>query len=140
MPLPPQVVMYRSNLEGITNDLNKSRAKFQRNALLSGPSGRPLEFDKSQDQRSRMMENTDKLRGGTDQLNDAHRTLEATSAVGEFGPPGGSRSEMEVGDSIREGPCVRWAAGWKTSPYLFHTRSHTRIHRHRRDGRIGPQP
>ena len=78
--------MYRTNIEGITADLNKARAKYQRSALMGGGSaGRgPLDFDKSTDQRTRMMESTDKLRGGTDVLNDAHRTLESTLEVGAW--------------------------------------------------------
>lgn len=80
--------MYRSSLETVTGDLNKAKAKFQRGALLGGgpggAGGRPMEFDKSMDQRQRMMANTDKLRGGTDTLNAAHQSLEETINVGEW--------------------------------------------------------
>lgn len=80
--------MYRTNLESVTADLSKAKQKFQRNALLSGaggsgrPGGGPLDFDKSTDQRTRMMNTTDTLRGGTDQLDAAHRQLEETIDVG----------------------------------------------------------
>ena len=80
--------MYRTNLESVTADLNKAKQKFQRNALLGGGggagSGRPLDFDKSTDQRTRMMNTTDTLRGGTDQLDAAHRQLEETIDVGAW--------------------------------------------------------
>jgi hypothetical protein len=77
--------MYRSTLESTIADLGKAKQKFQRSALMAGGpagGGRPLEFDKSVDQRQRMANTTDKLRGGTDQLNQAHSQLEETLDVG----------------------------------------------------------
>ena len=83
-----KISLYRNSLDTVGADLGKAKAKFQRNALLGGGPGgggagsRPLDFDKSNDQRSRMMSTTDKLRGGTDTLNDAHSRLEETLEVG----------------------------------------------------------
>ena len=79
-----QVSTYRTSLDSVAADLTKAKQKFNRSSLLGGgASGRPLEFDKSADQRSRMANTTDKLRGGTDQLDAAHRQLEETLDVGE---------------------------------------------------------
>lgn len=80
--------MYRTSLDTVSGDLTKAKAKFQRGALLGGgpggAGGRPLDFDKSMDQRQRMMNTTDKLRGGTDTLNAAHASLEETISVGAW--------------------------------------------------------
>ena len=78
--------MYRSSLDGVAADLTKAKGKYQRSALLgSGPGGagsRPLEFDKSVDQRQRMMNTTETLRSGTSTLDSAHASLEATIEIG----------------------------------------------------------
>jgi Vesicle transport v-SNARE protein N-terminus/Snare region anchored in the vesicle membrane C-terminus len=79
-----KVKVYRSNLDTIAADLTKAKQKYQRGALLgSGASAGRLDFNKSQDQRERMMQTNEKLRGGTNQLNDAQRRLEETLDVGE---------------------------------------------------------
>lgn len=84
----PQISTYRSSLEGVSSELTKAKAKYQRSALLGTPGGAngtrggPMEFEKSQDQRTRMMNTTDKLRGGTETLDAAHSRLEETIEVG----------------------------------------------------------
>jgi hypothetical protein len=86
--LAPQISTYRSSLEGVSSELTKAKAKYQRSALLGTPGGAngtrggPMEFEKSQDQRTRMMNTTDKLRGGTETLDAAHSRLEETIDVG----------------------------------------------------------
>lgn len=87
--------MYRSSLETVSGDLNKAKTKYQRSALLGGGSnggagGRPMEFEKSLDQRQRMMNTTDKLRGGNDTLQSAHSRLEETIEVGAWVEGGGT--------------------------------------------------
>ena len=77
-----QINIYTTNLNKVTADLGAAKSKFARSALMAGGGNRPLEFDKSLDQRQRMMNTTDKLRGGTDTLNDTHRRLEETIEVG----------------------------------------------------------
>jgi hypothetical protein len=47
-----------------------------------GAGGRPLDFDKSTGSRDRMAQATEKLRTGTDTLNDANRRIEETIEVG----------------------------------------------------------
>ena len=83
-----KISTYRTSLEGVGTDLTKAKAKYQRNALL-GPNGaaggRPLEFDKSNDQRTKMMGTTEKLRGGNETLANAHSRLEETIEVGASG-------------------------------------------------------
>jgi hypothetical protein len=83
------VKTYRDSLDTVTADLKKAQQKFQRSALGLGSSGagRPLDFDKSLDARTRMQQNTDKLRGGTDLLNSAHVQLEETLGVGTLRLP-----------------------------------------------------
>lgn len=83
-----KINMYRASLDTVSGDLTKAKTKYQRNALLGGGAqggagGRPMEFDKSLDQRQRMMNNTDKLRGGNDTLQSAHSRLEETIEVAE---------------------------------------------------------
>jgi hypothetical protein len=74
---------YKDSLATLQKDLKQAEDKFSRNALMAGSrADRPLEFDKSTASRDRMQQQTDKLRGGTDVLNDANRRIEETLDVG----------------------------------------------------------
>lgn len=74
---------YKDSLATLQKDLKQAEDKFSRNALMSGSrENRPVEFDKSTAARDRMAQNTEKLRGGTDVLNDANRRIEETLDVG----------------------------------------------------------
>lgn len=78
-----KIRMYKDSIGSLTKDLGGAEQKFSRNSLMGGAgSNRPMDFDKSQDSRARMQQTTDKLRGGTDQLNAASRTVEETIGVG----------------------------------------------------------
>lgn len=86
-----KIRLHKETLATLARDLAQAEAKFDRGALMgSRAAERPLEFDKSTGHRERMAAGTEKLRGGTDQLNDAHRSLEATIEVG-----GGILSELD---------------------------------------------
>lgn len=74
---------YKDSLATLSKDLKQAEEKFSRNALMNGGrADRPLDFDKSTAARDRMQQNTEKLRGGTDVLNDANRRIEETLDVG----------------------------------------------------------
>jgi hypothetical protein len=78
-----KIRMYKDSISSLTKDLGGAEMKFSRNSLMSGAgANRPTDFDKSQDSRARMQATTDKLRGGTDQLSAASRTVEETINVG----------------------------------------------------------
>ena len=82
-----KISTYRTSLEGVGAELAKAKAKYQRNALLGAggaAGGRPLEFEKSNDQRTKMMNTTEKLRGGNETLTSAHSRLEETLEVGAW--------------------------------------------------------
>ena len=87
-----KIRIHKETLATLAKDLAQAEAKFDRGALLGGSRAneRPLEFDKSVGQRERMAAGTEMLRGGTGQLNDAHRRLEETIEVG-----GGILSELD---------------------------------------------
>ncbi len=81
---------HKDSLATLQKDLKQAEEKFSRNALMGqrgGPGGGadgggPMDFNKSQAARDRMAANTEKLRGGTDVLNDANRRIEETLDVG----------------------------------------------------------
>ena len=74
--------VHKETLVTLTKDLAAAEAKFDRGALLGARSAQPLEYDKSLASRDRMQQATEKLRGGTGILEDAHRSLESTIDVG----------------------------------------------------------
>lgn len=74
---------YKDSLTTLQKDLKQAEDKFSRNSLIGGRNDKPLDFDKSTTQRERMQANTDKLRGGTDILNDANTRMEEALTVGE---------------------------------------------------------
>lgn len=76
---------YKDSLAGVAADLKRAKERFSRSALMAGggASSRPLDFDKSNDQRARMAATTDKLKSGTSVLADTHTRLEETVNVGE---------------------------------------------------------
>jgi len=76
-----KIRMYKDSVGSLTKDLGQADGKFSRNSLMEGAS-KPLDFDKSQSSRDRMQQTTDKLRGGSDQLNSANRSIEETINVG----------------------------------------------------------
>jgi hypothetical protein len=74
---------HKETLASLAKDLAAAEAKFDRSALLgSRTAAQALEYDKSLAQRERMAQATEKLRGGTSVLEDAHRSLEATIETG----------------------------------------------------------
>jgi hypothetical protein len=78
-----KIRIHKETLATLTKDLQQAEAKFDRNALMGGArSAAPQDFDKSTASRDRMAAQTEKLRGGTNQLNDAQRRLEETIDVG----------------------------------------------------------
>lgn len=79
-----KIRIHKETLATLGRDLAAAEAKFDRSSLIGGrdKAGPPTDFDKSTGQRDRMQATTDKLRGGTGQLNDAHRRLEETIDVG----------------------------------------------------------
>ena len=80
-----QIRTYKDSLAGVAADLKRAKERFSRSALMAGggASSRPLDFDKSNDQRARMAATTDKLKSGTSVLADTHTRLEETVNVGE---------------------------------------------------------
>jgi hypothetical protein len=84
-PPPPQIRTYKDSLAGVAADLKRAKERFSRSALMAGggASSRPLDFDKSNDQRARMAATTDKLKSGSSVLADTHTRLEETVNVGE---------------------------------------------------------
>lgn len=89
--LGDKIRTYKASLEPVQADLKRAKDKYSRAALMGSPGGgggggaggRPLDFDKSADARACMAAMTDKMRGGTATLMDAHTRLEETVSVGE---------------------------------------------------------
>ena len=78
-----KIRIHKETLTTLGRDLAQAESKFDRSALMgSRAPERPMDFDKSGESRDRMAQATDKLRGGTNQLNDAHKRLEETIEVG----------------------------------------------------------
>jgi hypothetical protein len=106
---------YKDSLATLQKDLKQAEEKFSRNALLGAgrASDRPMEFNQSVAARDRMQANTDKLRGGTDMLNDANRRVEETLDVG-VGIMGELERNRETLNRIRgnvsRGSC---GGGWR---------------------------
>ncbi len=76
---------YQDSLMTLQKDLKQAEERFSRNALMGGAGrngGPPTDFDRSTAARDKMQQNTEKLRGGTDMLNDANRRIEETLDVG----------------------------------------------------------
>jgi chromosome segregation ATPase len=74
---------HKETLSSLAKDLAAAESKFDRSALLGSRSAaQALEYDKSLAQRERMAQATEKLRGGTNVLDNANRTLESTLEVG----------------------------------------------------------
>ena len=88
--LGDKIRVHKETLATLTKDLAGAEAKFDRGALLGARTAQPLEYDKSLASRERMAQATEKLRGGTSILEDAHRTLESTIDVG-----GGIMGELD---------------------------------------------
>jgi vesicle transport through interaction with t-SNAREs protein 1 len=76
---------HKETLASLSKDLAAAEAKFDRSALLgrgASSAAQALEYDKSLAQRERMAQATEKLRGGTNVLEDAHRSLEGAIDTG----------------------------------------------------------
>jgi len=116
-----KIRIHKETLATLSKDLQQAEAKFDRSALLGG-SGRaaaaPLDFDKSSANRDRAQQQTEKLKGGTNVLTDAHRRLEETIEVG-----GGIMSELDrnretlqrVRGNVRRGDGRARSAPWDQS-------------------------
>lgn len=85
--LGAKVKTYQESLAREAADFKRAQEKVQRAALIGSGradvSGRPLEFGKSAEARTRMEESTTKLQASSAVLDDAHARLEETLDVGE---------------------------------------------------------
>ena len=79
-----KISVHRETLRTLEKDLAQAEQKFDRGALFGARSGAggPLEYDKSQSARDRATAATEKLKTGTNVLEDAHRRVEETIDVG----------------------------------------------------------
>ena len=79
-----KISVHREALKTLEKDLAQAEQKFDRGALFGSRSGAggPLEYDKSQSARDRATAATEKLKTGTNVLEDAHRRVEETIDVG----------------------------------------------------------
>jgi len=80
--LVKKIGVHRETLATLGKDLASAEQKFDSKALFGSRSAAPLEYDKSQSARDRATQATEKLRGGTNILEDAHRRVEETIDVG----------------------------------------------------------
>ena len=81
--LVKKIGIHRETLGTLGKDLALAEQKFDRGALFGARgAAAPLEYDKSQSARDRATAATEKLRGGTSILEDAHRRVEETIDVG----------------------------------------------------------
>ena len=80
--LVKKISVHRETVATLGKDLALAEQKFDSKSLFGSRSAAPLEYDKSQSARDRATQATEKLRGGTSILEDAHRRVEETIDVG----------------------------------------------------------
>lgn len=128
--LGAKVKTYQESLARESADFKRAQEKVQRAALIGSgradASGRPLEFGKSAEARSRMEESTSKLQASSAVLDDAHARLEETIGVGALAM------------LWRRYQARAMVGSWSASPCATVPSSCTGSDGH--DGRAGPQP
>ena len=129
-----KISVHRETMKTLEKDLALAEQKFDRGALFGarggaggGGGGGPLEYDKSQSARDRASAATEKLKAGSNILEDAHRRVEETIDVGAdtLGQLESNREKMlRIRGNVRGGggagaprlaarPCL-------SSPLCFH--------------------